>query len=87
MAREPEPDLVMDDPQQVAAYDEAGSIDGLMSSAYLFHSARVSQVIRGCKEVVDLGCGPAIQRCQIAQLNPSTTFHGLDLSPEMLEKA
>ena len=87
LPREPEPDLVMDDPQQVAAYDEAGSIDGLMASAYLFHSARITQVIEGCNEVVDLGCGPAIQLAQIAQLNPGTRFHGIDLSPTMLEKA
>jgi SAM-dependent methyltransferase len=87
LPREPEPDLVMDDPQQVAAYDEAGSIDGLMASAYLFHSARISQVVQGCNEVVDLGCGPAIQLAQIAQLNPGTRFHGIDLSPTMLEKA
>ena len=54
LPREPEPDLVMDDPDQVAAYDKAGSIDGQMASAYLFHSARISQVIQGCKEVGDL---------------------------------
>jgi len=87
LPREPEPDLVMDDPEQVAAYDKAGSIDGLMASAYLFHSARISQVIQGCKVVVDLGCGPAVQLCQIAQFNPGVSFHGVDLSPTMLESA
>lgn len=87
LEREPEPDLVMDDPAQVAAYDQAGSIDGVMAAAYLFHTARVSQVIQGCTEVVDLGCGPAIQLCQIAELNPGIQFHGVDLSPTMLEKA
>jgi arsenite methyltransferase len=87
LPREPEPALVMEDEEQVAAYDKAGSIDGLMASSYLFHSARVSQVIQGCKEVVDLGCGPAIQLCQIAQLNPNVLFHGVDLSPTMLDKA
>lgn len=87
LPREPEPDLVMDSPDQVAAYNEAGSIDGLMASAYLYHSARISQVIQGCKEVVDLGCGPAVQLCQIAQLNPEISFHGVDLSPTMLENA
>lgn len=87
LPREPEPDLVMDDPAQVAAYDEAGRIDGLMSSAYLFHSARASMAIQGCAEVVDLGCGPAIQLAQIAALHPQTRFHGIDLSATMLEKA
>lgn len=85
--REPEADLVMDNPDQVAAYDEAGSISGLMASAYLFHTARISQVIGRCREVVDLGCGPAIQLCQVAQLHPLIAFHGIDLSPTMLENA
>lgn len=87
LARVPEPDLVMDDPEQVAAYNQAGSIDGLMASAYLFHSARVTQVIQGCREVVDLACGPAIQLCQIAELNPNVQFHGVDYSTTMLEQA
>lgn len=87
LPRQPEPDLVMDDADQVAAYDEAGSIDGLMASAYLFHTARISQVLHGCKEVVDLGCGPAVQLGQIAQFNPQVKFHGVDLSESMLAKA
>lgn len=87
LPREPEPDLVMDAPDQVAAYDKAGSIDGLMGSAYLFHSARISQVIQGSNEVIDLGCGPAVQLCQLAELNPEVMFHGIDLSPTMLDKA
>jgi len=87
LPREPEPDLVMNAPDQVAAYDKAGSIDGLMGSAYLFHSTRISQVIQGSNEVIDLGCGPAVQLCQIAQLNPEVMFHGVDLSSTMLDKA
>jgi arsenite methyltransferase len=72
LPREPEPDLVMDDPQQVAAYAEAGRIDGIMASSYLFHSARISQVVQGCKTVLDLGCGPATQLAQVAQFNPKS---------------
>ena len=70
LPREPEPDLVMDDPDQVAAYAQAGRIDGVMAASYLFHSARISQTISGAKTVLDLGCGPATQLAQIAQLNP-----------------
>ncbi len=87
LPREPEPDLVMTDEEQVRSYAYAGRIDGVMSSAYLFHSARVSQVMRGCKEVVDLGCGPATQLVQIAELNPEISFHGIDLSDTMLARA
>ncbi len=87
LPREPEPDLVMDDPDQVAAYVEAGRIDGVMAAAYLFHSARISQVIQGCQTVLDLGCGPATQLAQIAQFNPEISFTGLDLSSNMLADA
>lgn len=77
----------MDDQDQVAAYVEAGRIDGVMAAAYLFHSARVSQVIRGCQTALDLGCGPATQLAQIAEFNPDIHFIGLDLSPSMLADA
>ncbi len=85
--REPEPHLVMDDPNQVQAYADAGRADGLMAAGYLFHSARISQAIQGCREVVDLGCGPATQLCQVATLNPGMRFTGVDLSPSMLASA
>ena len=85
--REPEPALVMDDPEEVRAYADAGRAEGLMAAAYLFHTARISQVIHGCRDVVDLGCGPATQLCQVASLNPSVRFTGVDLSPSMLESA
>lgn len=87
LPREPEPDLVMDDPEQVAAYAEAGRIDGVMAASYLFHSARISQSIQGARNVLDLGCGPATQLGQIAQLNPDIQFTGIDLSPTMLGDA
>ncbi|MDP1652183.1 MAG: class I SAM-dependent methyltransferase [Rhodocyclaceae bacterium] len=77
----------MDDPEQVAAYAYAGRIDGVMSAAYLFHSAQISQVIQGRSTVLDLGCGPATQLGQVAELNPECSFIGVDLSETMLESA
>lgn len=87
LPREPEPDLVMSDPEQVAAYVEAGRTDGIIAAAYLFHSARICQVIRGRSTVLDLACGPATQLAQIAQLNPDIRFTGVDLSATMLQCA
>lgn len=87
LPREPEPDLVMQDEEQVKAYTLAGRIDGVMSAAYLFHSAQASSVICGAHRVIDLGCGPATQLAQIASLNPESEFVGIDLSPTMLESA
>ena len=53
--REPEPDLVMDDKDQVDAYRTAGRIDGVMAAHYLYQTARVSQAIQGRGIVLDLG--------------------------------
>ena len=85
--REPEPELVMTSPEQVSAYAKAGRIDGIMAFNYLFHSARISQVIQGCTTVLDLGCGPATQLAQVAQLNPNIQFIGADLSANMITDA
>ena len=77
--------MVMDDQEQVDAFTEAGRIDGIMAASYLFQSARISQVIQGCSHVIDLGCGPATQLAQVAELNPNIEFTGIDLSEEMLD--
>ena len=82
-----EPDLVMDDPDKVAAYTNAGLVDGVMAPVYLFHCEQICDVIRAGDTVVDLGCGPATQLAMVAELNPDVRFIGVDLSAEMLEKA
>ena len=82
-----EPDLVMDDPDKVAAYTRAGREDGVMAPVYLFHCAQICEVIRPGDTVVDLGCGPATQLAMVARLNPETQFIGVDLSPDMLDRA
>lgn len=85
--RTPEPALVMDDPQQVREYTQAGLEGGVMAPVYLFHSAQVCQIIRPGDHVLDLACGPANQLAQIARLNPDCHFTGVDLSAEMLNRA
>ena len=82
-----EPDLVMDDPEKVAAYTRAGREDGVMAPVYLFHCAQICEVIRPGDRVVDLGCGPATQLAMVARLNPESHFIGVDLSADMLDKA
>jgi arsenite methyltransferase len=82
--RVPEPNLVMDDPEQARAFREAGLEQGVMAPVYLFHTINVCEVIRPGDSVLDLGCGPANQLAMIARLKPQTRFIGLDLSDEML---
>jgi len=83
-ARKTEPDLVMDDPEKVAAYTRAGRVDGVMAPVYLHHCAQISEVIRPGDKVVDLACGPATQLAMVAQLHPECQFTGVDLSEVML---
>jgi arsenite methyltransferase len=86
-ARITEPDLVMDDPDNVAAYVEAGREHAVMAPVYLFHGANICEVIRPGDTVIDLACGPANQLAMVARLNPHSQFIGIDLSAPMLERA
>lgn len=85
--RVPEPDLIMENPAQVAAFHEAGRVNGVMAPVYLFHAAQICEVVRPGDNVLDLGCGPANQLGLVAQLNPDVRFTGVDLSDEMLAMA
>lgn len=85
--RKAEPDLVMDDPEKVAAFTRAGREDGVMAPVYLFHCAQVCEIVRPGDTVLDLGCGPGTQLAMVARLNPEVKFIAMDLSLEMLDKA
>ncbi|MBN1586521.1 MAG: class I SAM-dependent methyltransferase [Candidatus Omnitrophica bacterium] len=87
LTREPEPTMVMNEPAQVEAYVAAGRRRGTLGTSYLFHAARISQVIQGAKNVVDFACGPATLLAEVAALNPHITFLGADLSENMLRHA
>lgn len=85
--REPEPSMVMDDPEHVQAFFEAGDGMGPMAGIYLFNVAHATQVLHGAKKVIDLGCGPARLLGRMAKINPEISFLGIDLSDEMLASA
>ncbi|MCL2344611.1 MAG: methyltransferase domain-containing protein [Desulfobulbus sp.] len=85
--RIPEPDLVMDNAAQNAAFALAGREDGILGFVYLYHALQVTALVRPGDRVLDLGCGPANQLAQIARLNPEARFTGLDASARMLESA
>lgn len=87
IARVPEPDLVMDDPDKVAAFTRAGREDGIMAPVYLYHAAQILSIVRPGDRVADLGCGPATQLAMAARLQPEAEFLGIDLSDEMLGRA
>lgn len=86
-ARVPEPELIMDDPGQVAAYSEATKPEGLIASLYLLFAALVSEIVRPGDTVLDLGCGAGNHLVLAARLNPSVRFIASDLSEKMLATA
>jgi len=87
LLRVPEPKLIMDDPAQIAAFMEGGREDGILAFLYFFHAVQVTAVVRPGDKVLDLACGPANQLVQVARLNPSAHFVGLDASSNMLATA
>ncbi len=85
--RVPEPDLVMDAPEQVAAFAHSGDRDGPLAPIYLYLATQAASAIPKGGRVLDLACGPCNQLAVLAALHPDTDFVGLDLSATMLEQA
>jgi arsenite methyltransferase len=87
VARIPEPDLVMDNPESVRAFAQYGNFKTPLGMSYLLYAAHICEVIRQGDLVLDLGCGPGNLLLFVAQLNPRAQFIGLDLSDVMLGHA
>lgn len=85
--RGPTPSSALGPAGVLAAMEDGGQVDGRTAAGYLFHSARISQVLVGRQRCVDIGCGNAMQLLQVAALNPSIRFTGVDPSPVMLDSA
>lgn len=85
--REPEPELVMENVEQIQAFELAGREDGILAFIYLYQSLQIMPLVRPGERVLDLGCGPANQLVQVARLNPRAHFIGLDASDVMLARA
>jgi arsenite methyltransferase len=85
--RGPTPSSVLGADGILAAMDDGGQVDGRTAAGYLYHSARISQVLVGRRHCVDIGCGDAMQLLQVAALNPSIRFTGVDPSLLMLDSA
>jgi len=71
----------------LAAMDDGGEVDGRTAAGYLYHSARISQALVGRHRCIDVGCGNGMQLLQVAALNPTVHFTGVDPSPRMIEAA
>lgn len=85
--RVPEPNLVMDAPEQVQAFASSGDRDGPLAPIYLYLAIQAARTIPQGGRVLDLACGPCNQLAVLASLHPGTEFVGLDLSTTMLARA
>ena len=85
--RGPTPSSMLGADGILAAMEDGGQVDGRTAAGYLHHSARISQVLVGRRHCVDVGCGNAMQLLQVAALNPSIRFTGVDPAPLMLDSA
>lgn len=84
LPRVPEPDLIMDTPEQVEAFAASGRDDGVLAPIYFFNALHASTAIQPGNTVLDLACGPCNQLALIAKLHPRTRFMGIDASHNML---
>lgn len=85
--RGPTPHAALGSDGVLAAMEDGGQIDGRTAAGYLYHSARISQVLVGRHACVDIGCGNATQLLQVAALNPGIRFTGVDSAPCMVARA
>jgi arsenite methyltransferase len=82
--RIPEPDLIMDSEDAVAAFARAGQPNGILSGVYAFYVEQACRMIRPGDRVLDLGCGSALLLASIAALNDDASFVGIDSSAPMI---
>jgi len=87
LERVPEPTMAMDDPAQVEAFWECGSLAGVLAPTYLFNALQTAHVVRPGDKVLDLACGPANQLVQFARLHPEAEFLGVDHAATMIDRA
>jgi SAM-dependent methyltransferase len=81
--REPEA-MVMDEPQEVAEYDQAGATVQL--PVHHCNALALNALLPQNGTVLDLGCGSARQLVRLALGRPDARLVGWDLSGSMLER-
>jgi ubiquinone/menaquinone biosynthesis C-methylase UbiE len=86
-ARGPVPLELLSELEVLNAMRGEGRAEGRTAAGYLYHSARVSQVLQGRRRCLDLGCGSGVQLLQVASFNPLVEFVGVDQSETLLAAA
>lgn len=84
LERTPEPDAVMDGPDQVTAWHHEGQAEGPLDPIYHLVARAVSRLCPPRGLVIDLGCGTGHFITHLATLRPDLFALGFDLSPRMV---
>ncbi len=79
--------MVMDDEDQVDAYDKGSSRTGPLAVIYRFLAEQACLRIAPGDRVLDLGCASGQLTHFYSILNPQSEFVGIDLSDKMIQKA
>jgi SAM-dependent methyltransferase len=83
--RIPEEDEIMADPGGVSEYIQAMSDD--YGGAYNLILSKLSKTLPERGAALDIGTGPGVLLCKMAELFPGIEWLGIDLSPAMLQRA
>jgi SAM-dependent methyltransferase len=75
--------MVMDEPQSVAEFDQAGA--DLQVPVHHFNALGISRLLPEGGTLIDLGCGSGRLLARLARGRPNVRIIGLDLSEPMLE--
>ncbi|MDH4381591.1 MAG: class I SAM-dependent methyltransferase [Gammaproteobacteria bacterium] len=86
-ARGPSPLELLSEETVLGAMRGEGRAEGRTAAGYLYHTARISQVLQGRRRCLDLGCGTGVQLLQVAGFNPEVRFVGVDQSATLLAAA
>ena len=84
LERQPEPESVMENRQNVEAFHQEGGERGSLLPIYHFNALAMSRMLPCGGRLVDLGCGSAQYLAYLAQCRPDLEIIGFDLSKSML---
>src|ERR1700730_2071925 len=85
LMRPPEPSLVVDAPQNVAAFDRQGQQEGPLIPLYHFCSLAISRLLPEGGRLLDLGSGSGRLLGHLANGRPDVEIIGLELSQPMVD--
>ncbi len=86
LARQPEPSIEMDNPDNIAAFHEQGQPSGPLLPIYHFNAMATSRLLPKGGTLLDLGSGSGQYLAYLARCRPDIRIVGVELASGMIEK-